>query len=166
MRTATAPELARRPAPRNGPRLADVADVAGLALLAGLVAAYANPDPAGPDVRAVMLDVMTERDTARAGLRDAECRAYASGVAEGQRSGYGQGWAACEAHYAARWRNTYRPPADKTWAELEVRRWGPGGRAAFGQPRPGDFPGGRPVPPTYPPADQSAGTIRTRTDAP
>lgn len=26
-------------------------------------------------------------------------------------------------------------------AELETRRWGPGGREAFGNPRPGDFPG-------------------------
>ncbi len=26
-------------------------------------------------------------------------------------------------------------------AELEARRWGPGGRAHFGDPRPGDFPG-------------------------
>ena len=26
-------------------------------------------------------------------------------------------------------------------AELEARRWGPGGRHAFGTPRPGDFPG-------------------------
>jgi hypothetical protein len=26
-------------------------------------------------------------------------------------------------------------------AELEVARWGPGGRAHFGDPRPGDFPG-------------------------
>jgi hypothetical protein len=25
-------------------------------------------------------------------------------------------------------------------AELEARRWGPGGRQAFGTPRPGDFP--------------------------
>ena len=28
-----------------------------------------------------------------------------------------------------------------TFAELELRRWGPGGRAHFGDPRPGDFPG-------------------------
>jgi hypothetical protein len=28
-----------------------------------------------------------------------------------------------------------------SWAELERRRWGPGGRAHFGDPRPGDFPG-------------------------
>ena len=27
------------------------------------------------------------------------------------------------------------------WAELERRRWGPGGRLHFGDPRPGDFPG-------------------------
>jgi len=26
-------------------------------------------------------------------------------------------------------------------AELEQRRWGPGGRAHFADPRPGDFPG-------------------------
>jgi hypothetical protein len=26
-------------------------------------------------------------------------------------------------------------------AELEIRRYGPGGRAHFGDPRPGDFPG-------------------------
>jgi hypothetical protein len=26
-------------------------------------------------------------------------------------------------------------------AELETRRWGPGGREAFGSPRPGDYPG-------------------------
>lgn len=28
-----------------------------------------------------------------------------------------------------------------SWAELERRRWGPGGRLHFGDPRPGDFPG-------------------------
>jgi hypothetical protein len=27
------------------------------------------------------------------------------------------------------------------YAELEMRRWGPGGREHFGDPRPGDFPG-------------------------
>ena len=26
-------------------------------------------------------------------------------------------------------------------AEMEARRWGPGGRAHFGDPRPGDYPG-------------------------
>ncbi len=33
---------------------------------------------------------------------------------------------------------TRYPPA---LAELETRRWGPGGRAHFGDPRPGDFLG-------------------------
>jgi hypothetical protein len=28
-----------------------------------------------------------------------------------------------------------------SYAELEQRRWGPGGRAHFADPRPGDFPG-------------------------
>jgi len=32
-----------------------------------------------------------------------------------------------------------------TFADLELRRWGPGGRAHFGDPRPGDYMGG-PVP--------------------
>ena len=31
-------------------------------------------------------------------------------------------------------------------AELEEKRWGPGGREAFGRPRPGDFPGRQPRP--------------------
>jgi hypothetical protein len=31
-------------------------------------------------------------------------------------------------------------------AELEARRWGPGGRAHFADPRPGDFPGRQPEP--------------------
>lgn len=31
-------------------------------------------------------------------------------------------------------------------AELEARRWGPDGRAHFGDPRPGDFPGRQPEP--------------------
>lgn len=31
--------------------------------------------------------------------------------------------------------------AEADRAALEERRWGPGGRAHFGDPRPGDFPG-------------------------
>ena len=31
-------------------------------------------------------------------------------------------------------------------AEIEARRWGPGGRAHFADPRPGDFPGRQPKP--------------------
>ena len=35
-------------------------------------------------------------------------------------------------------------------AELEKRRWGPGGRAHFADPRPGDFPGRAAKPHTQP----------------
>lgn len=31
-------------------------------------------------------------------------------------------------------------------AQLEERRWGPGGRAHFAGPRPGDYPGRQPEP--------------------
>lgn len=34
-----------------------------------------------------------------------------------------------------------RTEADQAWAQLEERRWGPGGREHFADPRPGDFPG-------------------------
>jgi hypothetical protein len=54
---------------------------------------------------------------------------YQAGHADGYRAGYRQ-------------------------AELEQRRWGPGGREAFANPRPGDFPGRlaqpRPEPQTEP----------------
>lgn len=35
-----------------------------------------------------------------------------------------------------------RPRDESTFAELELLRWGPGGRESFGDPRPGDFTGG------------------------
>jgi hypothetical protein len=47
-----------------------------------------------------------------------------------------------EADMAARWAQIARPAAHGiSRAELEERRWGPGGRAHFADPRPGDFPG-------------------------
>ena len=47
-----------------------------------------------------------------------------------------------EADMARRWAEIARPAArDVSHAELEQRRWGPGGRAHFADPRPGDFPG-------------------------
>ena len=52
-----------------------------------------------------------------------------------------------EAEMAARWDQIARPvthgPAQ---ADLEVERWGPGGREHFGDPRPGDYPGRVPSP--------------------
>jgi hypothetical protein len=47
-----------------------------------------------------------------------------------------------EADMAERWRQITAPVTHGTsHAELEQRRWGPGGRAHFAGPRPGDFPG-------------------------
>jgi len=55
---------------------------------------------------------------------------------------YAAGYAAAEADMAARWDRIARTTAPgPSHAELEEKRWGPGGRGAFGQPRVGDFPG-------------------------
>ena len=63
---------------------------------------------------------------------------YQAGHADGYQAGYRQ----AEADQAARWNQINRPAIDgPSHAELEERRWGPGGRAHFADPRPGDFPG-------------------------
>jgi hypothetical protein len=53
---------------------------------------------------------------------------------------YQAGYAAAEADMDRRW-NTIAHAAvhGPSHAELEERRWGPGGRAHFADPRPGDF---------------------------
>ena len=63
--------------------------------------------------------------------------AYAAGHADGYRAGYRQ----ADADQAARWNHAARAIDGPTRAEVEERRWGPGGRAHFADPRPGDFPG-------------------------
>lgn len=60
----------------------------------------------------------------------------------GQRAGFQAGYRQAEADEAARWAEVARPVARGiSHAELEQRRWGPGGRAHFADRRPGDFPG-------------------------
>ncbi len=55
---------------------------------------------------------------------------------------YQAGYAQAEADMAERWARIAAPVVHgRPWAELEERRWGPGGRAHFADPRPGDFPG-------------------------
>jgi len=55
---------------------------------------------------------------------------------------YEAGYAAAEADMDARWNRIARVAVcGPSHAELEEKRWGPGGRAHFGDPRPGDFPG-------------------------
>jgi hypothetical protein len=46
-----------------------------------------------------------------------------------------------EAEMAAQWSRVTAVVRGPDLDELEARRWGPGGRARFGDPRPGDFPG-------------------------
>jgi hypothetical protein len=63
---------------------------------------------------------------------------YEAGHADGYRAGYRQ----ADADQAARWNQAARAGlCGPSHAELEERRWGPGGRARFADPRPGDFPG-------------------------
>jgi hypothetical protein len=62
---------------------------------------------------------------------------YQAGHADGYRAGYRQ----AEDDMAARWNQLARVVRGPAHAELEERRWGPGGRAHFADPRPGDFPG-------------------------
>jgi hypothetical protein len=60
----------------------------------------------------------------------------------GQRAGFQAGYRQAAADQAARWAEITRPVTHGiSHAELEERRWGPGGRARFADPRPGDFPG-------------------------
>jgi hypothetical protein len=46
-----------------------------------------------------------------------------------------------EAAMAAQWARVTAPVRGPDLDEIEARRWGPGGRAHFGDPRPGDYPG-------------------------
>lgn len=63
---------------------------------------------------------------------------YQAGHADGYRAGYRQ----AGADQAARWNQIARAAlGGPARADLEARRWGPGGRARFADPRPGDFPG-------------------------
>ena len=76
----------------------------------------------------------------------------------GQRAGFQAGYRQAEADEAARWAQIARPVARGiSHAELEQRRWGPGGRAHFADPRPGDFPGRGAKPQAEPERELEAG---------
>lgn len=97
-------------------KLADVADV-----LAALMSA--------PET-----EVRYRRDL----CREAHSRGYADGWEEGRRALLEE--LAAEQRYACGVvRRSFETPA---FAVLEERRWGPGGRGRFGDPRPGDYQGG------------------------
>ena len=58
------------------------------------------------------------------------------------RESFAAGYAAAEAAMADRWNTIAETTAPgPSHAELEEKRWGPGGHAHFADPRPGDYPG-------------------------
>jgi hypothetical protein len=71
-------------------------------------------------------------------LAEAETR-YRNRLA---REMYERGRRDAEAEHAEGWRRIAAPVADgRSFAEIDERRWGPGGREHLADPRPGDFPG-------------------------
>ena len=91
---------------------------------------------------------------AAAELAEAESR-YRNQVG---REMYEAGRRAAEAEMAAAWQRITAPVVHGVpVAEIEERRWGPGGRAHFADPRPGDFPG-RTVPQLDTEPELEAGT--------
>ncbi len=70
---------------------------------------------------------------------------------------YQAGYARAEADMAERWARIAAPVVrGVSHAELEERRWGPGCRAHFADPRPGDFPGRGAQPDQQPQAEPEA----------
>lgn len=60
----------------------------------------------------------------------------------GRQAGFGAGYRQAGADQDAAWNRAACVVTGGTArAELEARRWGPGGREHFADPRPGDFPG-------------------------
>lgn len=90
-----------------------------------------------PHLMTALVELLPD-PAAEAGLRQQlTCEAYAAGLAEGYRRGYERGARVLEAEWPAVVAGFGGP----TREELEAVRWGPGGRAHFGDPRPTDrFP--------------------------
>jgi hypothetical protein len=80
-----------------------------------------------------LLEQSDERDQHSDLRREAERQAYRAGYVDGFRAAVGAGDRV--------WRDAPSPqPIDGTaLAELEQKRWGPGGRSRFADPRPGDY---------------------------
>jgi hypothetical protein len=98
---------------------------------------------------------VTPREAIEAAELAARETAYRNQLA---RQMYETGRRDAEADMAERWRQIAAPVTHGTsWAELEQRRWGPGGRAHFADPRPGDFPGRDTKPQPEPEPELEAG---------
>ena len=86
---------------------------------------------------AELLELSDERDRWMDRLGDEYRLGWKLGYEAGAREGYEAGGRLLEAG----WPSIVKPLSGTALAELQERRWGPGGRARFGEPRPGDrFP--------------------------
>lgn len=105
---------------------------------------YRRDDPAGLRAELAALQAMMIKlidPAAEIRYRRRLCReAYRAGQAEGFKRGYEMRAKELD----AAWNEAATPIARGGTAhtELEVWRWGPGGREHFADPRPGDFQGG------------------------
>lgn len=67
----------------------------------------------------------------------------------GEQAGFDRGYRQAGEEMDARWNEQARGVVNGLpFAEVEARRWGPGGRAHFADPSPGDYPGLNPQPET------------------
>lgn len=85
-----------------------------------------------------LIALSDERDLWERRLLAAERAAYLRGYADGQADEQRRDSLA----WAARPLPRVPDPAAPTLAKLLLRRWGPGGREHFADPRPGDYRGG------------------------
>lgn len=87
----------------------------------------------------------SEHDTTPAPPPDLDLDVAASLYYQAGQEGQVIGWRGAEAAMAERWNRAAGAVVacnlGPSFAELEARRWGPGGRARFGDPQPGDFTG-------------------------
>lgn len=93
------------------------------------------PDPA--DIAAV-LALSDERDRWERYALDLARAGYAAGYERGDHHGYARGDRLMQREWPAVVRPFIPGPGEPTPAEISERRWGPGGRERFADPRPGD----------------------------
>jgi hypothetical protein len=89
----------------------------------------------GPRAVAELLALSDERDRWERVSLDRERAAFLAGAAEGYRRGVEHGARVRQAD----WPEVLRPLDASPLVELELLRWGPGGRERFGESRPGDY---------------------------
>lgn len=92
-----------------------------------------------PQEQRQLLELSDERDQQDRLREKVEREAFQAG----RRRGHDEGRREYEAQETEAWRRILQPFSQDrpTFQEVEERRWGPGGREHFGDPRPGDFVG-------------------------